>query len=140
VQTPVLARRLGVLLAAATIACESTSGPDREAVAGAYVATTFTTVTNSVSTDQLAAGASLSITLNSDWSTVGQLVVPGANTDGSDFIASMAGSWTLGGTTVAFQQTADTFMREMDFEISGNTLVGDEIFGDTRVIVTLTKS
>lgn len=122
------------------MACESTSGPDRESVAGVYLATTFTTVTNAVSTDRLAAGASLSITLNSDWSTTGQLLVPDGNADGSDFIASMAGTWTLGGTTVTFHQAADTFVREMEFEISGNTLVGDEIFGDTRVVVTLTKS
>lgn len=134
------ARRLVTALAAsAALGCENATGPSMAEVAGVYRATTLTTVTNGVSTDQLAAGTTLDITLMANGSTSGQFIVPGANQDGSDFVASMAGTWTLSGTTVAFQQSADTFMPAMPFVVNGDTLVGDEIFGDTRIIVILSR-
>lgn len=134
------ARRLVTALAAsAALGCENATGPSMAEVAGVYQATTLTTVTNGVSTDQLAAGATLGITLQANGSTSGQFVVPGANEDGSDFVASMAGTWNLSGSTVSFQQSADSFMQAMTFAVRADTLAGDEIFGDTRIIVLLTR-
>jgi hypothetical protein len=53
--------------------------------------------------------------------------------------ANLAGSWTLNGTTVTLNHTADTFLRDMPLQLQGNTLVGDQTFSGTRVEVTLTK-
>ena len=128
-----------MVLLAFTAGCESSTGPDREALAGVWVATTFASWENGVTTDQLAAGSSLSISLALDGTTTGQLVIQGGNADGTDLVASMAGTWTLADGTVDFSQSADTFVRDMSFAVDGNTLKGDEIFGEARVIVTLTK-
>jgi hypothetical protein len=51
----------------------------------------------------------------------------------------MAGTWSLSGSTVTFSQQADTFVRNMSFQVAGNTLVGDDTFNGTRIQVTLTR-
>ncbi len=99
----------------------------------------FTTTENGQTTDWVARGASLKIELAADGTTSGRLLVPGADEDGGDFDASMAGSWTLKGDTVRFQQDADTFVRDMPFLVKGGRLVGSEDFGDVRIDVTLSR-
>jgi hypothetical protein len=108
-------------------------------VAGTYTATTFTTTSGTVTTDQLAAGASFTITLAPDRTTTGRLFVPGADEGGGDLDADMAGTWTLSGSTVEFAQTADTFVRDMPFIATRDRLQGEATFSGTTVRVTLTK-
>lgn len=115
-------------------ACDDSTGLDREDIAGTYTATTFTTTTGGVTTDELDEGASLDLVLSANGNTTGSLVAPG----GSPTL-SMAGSWSLSGNTVTFSQQADSFVRNMAFQVSGNTLVGDETFSGTRIQVTLTR-
>jgi hypothetical protein len=67
-------------------------------------------------------------------STSGSLVAPGGSPS-----ESMAGTWSLSGSTVTFSQQADTFVRNMSFQVAGNTLVGDDTFNGTRIQVTLTR-
>jgi hypothetical protein len=40
---------------------------------------------------------------------------------------------------VTFDQSADTFVRDLTFNILGNTLVAAEIFSGVAVAVTLTR-
>jgi len=111
------------------------------AIIGAYVATTFTLTQGSQApTDVLAAGGSLNITLGGDGSTTGQLSIPASLNGGSALIASMAGTFSLSGTTVTFDQAADTFVRDIDFTVSGRTLQGAAVFPNAVAIsVTLTR-
>lgn len=131
-RNPMLLATLTLLVAGA--ACDDSTGPDRENVAGTYTATTFTTTTGGVTTDQLEDDASLDIVLFVNGTTSGSLVAPGGSPS-----ESMAGTWSLSGNTVTFSQQADTFVRNMSFQVAGNTLVGDETFSGTRIQVTLTK-
>ena len=137
--TQLLRRVATIALAAAALACQDSTGPDKDAVAGSYTATTFTTVTSGTTTNQLAAGATLSITLRVDGTTTGQLFIPASTSGGAAVNEAMNGTWTLSGTTVDFAQSADTFVRDMPFVVEGGALVGDQIFGDTRIVVILTK-
>jgi hypothetical protein len=104
-----------------------------EAVTGTYTATQLTTTEGGTSTNQLAAGASITLTLNANGTTSGRFIVPG------ELDADLTGTWTLSGTTVSLSHSADTFLTDTDFQVQGNRLVGDETFGSTRVQVTLTK-
>jgi hypothetical protein len=128
------------LVVALSMACDGDLfSPSVENVAGSYSATSFTTTTGGVTTDQLAGGASFTITLATNGTTSGRLFVPGGDEGGGDLDADLAGTWTLTGTTVEFAQTADTFVRDMPFTASRNRLQGEATFSGTVVRVTLTK-
>lgn len=107
--------------------------PSVDAVAGTYTATRLRTTEGGTTTDQLAAGASITLTLNANGTTSGQFTVPG------ELDANLTGTWTLNGSTVELNHSADTFLRDTSFEARNNTLVGDETFGSTRVEVILAK-
>jgi hypothetical protein len=49
------------------------------------------------------------------------------------------GLWTLANTQVTFSQSGDTFLRDLVFTVSGNTLVGNGAFSGTTLHVVLTK-
>jgi hypothetical protein len=108
-------------------------------VAGDYVATRLVTTTAGVSTDQLAAGAAITLTLRTNGTTSGTIFAPGGGEDGGDFEADLEGTWTLRGDTVQLAHEADTFLRDMPLIASGKELRGDETFGDTRVELALRK-
>lgn len=120
-------------------ACDSSTAPSTTSVAGIYSATAFTTTTSGVTTDQLAAGATVALVLSPQGSTTGELFIPDAGEGGGDFVADLQGTWTLNGGTVQLSHAADTFLRDMPLTVQGNTLVGDRTFGSTRVQLTLTK-
>jgi hypothetical protein len=61
----------------------------------------------------------IKLTLNANGTTSGQFVVPGEAT------ASLNGNWTLDGTTVRLSHSADTFLRDTDFQLLGTALVGE---------------
>ena len=113
--------------------------PTTANVAGAYTATAFTTTIGGVTTNQLAGGASLTMTLATTGTITGRLFVPGAAEGGGNLDSDMAGTWTLTGSTVQFTQAADTFVRDMSFVASENRLTGDATFSGTRIHVVLTK-
>ena len=137
-----LHRRSAALVCAFLIsasACDdSSTEPTPSSVAGTYFATQFTTTTGTTTTNQLAAGASVTLVLDPSGSTSGRLFVPGSASSGID--APLTGSWSiLNGRDVGLTSTVDTFMRDMLFTVSGNTLVGDQTFGSTRIRIVLTK-
>ena len=128
------------LAAALTVAlvtgCENPLTVDD--LAGSYIAATFTTESGGTQ-DLLATGASITMTLNSDGSTQGRLLVPGGNEDGSDFDADLSGTWTLNGSEVSFDHAADTFIRDMSFAADQNRLTGQATFGAATLHVVLQK-
>lgn len=108
-------------------------------VAGTYQATTLTVTEDGQTTDVLADGGELTLTLALDGRTSGRLFVPGAGEGGGDFEADMAGTWTLQNGVVTFQQSADTFVRDMAFNASPGKLEGEGTFSGVTIRVALTK-
>jgi len=116
--------------------CDSTS-PNEE-VAGSYAATTFLYIpTGQQPQDVLAAGGSLAIGLTGDGTTTGTLFVPATITGTGDLIESMAGTFTRTGATLTFDQEADTFVRDVTWTVSRNTLTGTYSDADASIEVTL---
>ena len=140
------ARHRARLLALVTFAsawvsgCGSDSPSHPSSLAGTYVATVFrVTPTGESTIDVLAAGGSLSVTIASDNTASGSLSIP-ASVAGTPFTASMAGTVVQSGSTVQFQQTADTFVRNLTFTIVGNTLQAtSQVAGAGSFTITLTR-
>ena len=128
---------------AAVVACSDAFKPTTESVVGDYSLQTLTTTDTSGTTDWVAAGSTLTLRLESNGTTIGHFFIPGAGEGGGDFNADMAGTWSLTGDVITFTQTADTFVRDMDFTAGKDRLSGDQTFGfntiATRVRIVLTK-
>jgi len=131
---------LSVVAVAVVVACDHSFLPTAGTVPGIYAARTFTTTDSSgTTTDWIVAGGSLNLILAQGGAAGGQLLLPGMGPAGSDFIASMTGTWELIGTTVRLTQSADTFVRDMPWLAGENLLTGDHTFDGTRVRVVLVK-
>jgi hypothetical protein len=121
---------------------DSTSPPDSRLV-GSYTAVQFSTTGSSGQTDQLNAGSTVQITLNADGSTSGHMHLAATNANpAGDF--DLAGTWRSNGSTVAFTQAADNFVRNMTFTIQPFAtgvwdLVANQAFSGTLVQLTLRK-
>jgi hypothetical protein len=109
------------------------------AAGGEFGAFSFTTLANGETTDWLAIGAELTLDLRADGTVTGRLFVPEADEDGGDLDEGMNGTWTLDGNTVRFQQTADTFVRDLAFDWTDGVLTGERTFDDHRVRVVLLR-
>jgi hypothetical protein len=134
----------GVLLAATVLACGSDNSTEPGlALEGNYTATQWVTTGGSGQTNQLLAGSTLNITLNSNGSTTGHLHIA-ASGGNPTFDADMVGTWAKSGNTVTFSQSADTFVRNIPFTVVANganwALVGDQVFSGTRIQLTLTRA
>lgn len=112
--------------------------PTVASVAGTYQATTFTFDGGAGPTNLLALGATVTITLAPDGTTTGHMFVPDV-LDGGDLDADLAGTWTLTGSTVAFVQEVDTFMRDVLFTAEPDRLRARGTFGEEVVVLVLTK-
>lgn len=140
------ARQLSVvtalpLLALVLFACDDDATGIDEDLVGSYQATTFTVTTDDGTTDVLAEGGSLDITLAADGTTSGTLIIPATQSEsGEEEQASMSGTWSIESGTVTFEQDADTFVRDMGFQASEGRLEGEETFGEETVHVILESS
>ncbi len=76
---------------------EDTFSPTVATVAGSYTASSLTLTSSVGTTDLLALGSTVAITLAADGTTSGRLFVPGGEDDGSDLDVDLAGTWTLSG-------------------------------------------
>ena len=134
-----------ILSSAVFMACGSDKGPTDTGISitGNYTATQWLTTGGSGQTNQLLAGSTLAITLNANGTTSGHMhLVASGNNPAVE--ADMAGTWSLSGTTVDFSQSADTFVRDMQFSVVANgvkwALEGDHVFSGTEIKITLTPS
>lgn len=132
--------RMGIVGLALATGCGGDSfTPTEETVAGSYSATVLTLTTGGQTTDYLALGATVDLTLAADGTTTGRLFVPGGAEGGGNLDADLAGTWDLNGRVVTFNQTADTFIRDSEFSAGENTLTGQEIFSGTTVRLVLAR-
>jgi hypothetical protein len=130
---------LSLVVALGACGADTSFSPTVDTVAGAYPATTFTVTTATGTTNLLASGATVSLTLAADGTMGGRLIVPAGAEDGGDLDADLAGGWVLKGSTVTFGQSADTFIRDLEFVASRNRLSGAGTFDGTTIRLVLTK-
>lgn len=140
---PAPLRRLIALGAVSLLACggdDGPVGPTVAEVAGTYTATTFTGTQGGTTTDLLAAGASVTATLAPDGTSTGRLFVPATVSGGLGTVdEDLGGTWQLNGTTVRFNQAADTFLRDLVLAVGVNRLQGEDVFAGVTLRITLTK-
>ena len=135
---------LSIALPALLLACGDSTSPASDIAVGDYTAVTFTTTGNSGVRDEIQAGSTLVLNLKDNGTTSGHLHIA-ANGAAPAFDADMAGTWTRAGTTVDINQSADTFVRDMPFELvptnSGDTwnLEGTGGFSGTEIQITLQR-
>jgi hypothetical protein len=134
---------LAAVIGLAACGSDSTGVTGGSAV-GSYTAISFVTSGSSGQTNQIAAGSTLSINLAANGTTSGHLHVAPTNTTPA-LDADLTGTWQQQGTTVTFDQAADTFVRDMPFTlvndlVNGSTLVGDQTFSGTNIKITLKRA
>ncbi len=114
-------------------------------ITGAWIATQFlVTPTGQAQIDVLAAGGSLTITVEYSQATSGSLSIPASINGGTPLNASMAGTATYNYNTArtTFTQAADTFVRDLSWQLNGGktTLsVTNQTAGSASFTITLTK-
>ena len=138
-----LAPRVAIaLLAAALAACgdSSTAPTGRDQLVGTYTATSFKTTIAGTTTDQLALGASVSLTLADDGTTSGDLFIPQQPGLPNDVDESLVGTWTLDGGVVHLHIDADVVLGDIPLTPqSGGQLTGTGTFQGVLVQITLSK-
>ena len=132
------------LLAAAAVvtavACSDAFKPSIENVLGDYSLRTFETTDTSGTINWVQRGGTMTISLGPLGVTTGHVFMPGAAEGGGDFDQLLIGDWTLTGNTITFDMPAvDTFVRDMPWRVTKNSLSGDHTFGGTRIRVVLSK-
>jgi hypothetical protein len=109
-----------------------------EDIAGSYISTTFTVTRVGGSPENaLLAGALITIQLDPDGTTRGELEIPFRITRGEPVNESMTGTATRNGNTLRFDQTADTFVRDIVWTIGPGTVSGSYSNAEATVEVTL---
>ena len=109
-------------------------------VAGTYNATLFTATNSTGTLNLLSLGATVHVVLNPDGTTTGHLFVPDLGQEDGELDADLTGTWTLSGSTVTFSQTADTFIRDVEFTASQNSLESEGTFDGTTLHLALAKT
>lgn len=131
-----------IVLPALFLACGDSTSPPVDIAVGNYTAVVFQTTSSSGQKDELAAGSTLVLNLSTNGTTSGHLHIA-ASAASPSFDADMAGTWTRAGTTVDINQSADTFVRDMPFQLTPYTgtwdLVGNAGFSGTQVVITLRR-
>ncbi len=133
---------VAVLVAVGTLtACGDDGAVDPDSIAGAYTATTFrATPTGAAEINVLGEGGSLVITIASGNATTGTLSLPAAVTGTVATQASMAGTAVRNGSGVTFTQSADTFVRDLNWTFASNTLsVTNQSVGGATYTIVLTR-
>ncbi len=130
-------------LPALLLACGDSTSPSGNSAAGNYTAIYFVTTGGGGQRNEIQAGSTLILNLKADGTTSGHLHIA-ASGGSQPFEADMAGTWTQNGMTVDISQIADTFVGDTLFTLApdpngGWDLVGDDVFSNTRVQVTLKR-
>lgn len=125
---------LALLLAVGCGGSDDPVSPALGSVAGHYVATSLTTNTLGVTTNELATGSEVSLTLREDGSATGNIYIASF-----EHRETFEGTWKLERGVVELDSPSDGLLRDVDLAVRGNTLVGDRWLGVTRIQLTLTK-
>ncbi len=132
---------LGVAVAAASaLACgELTPGPGN--LAGSYLPSLFLiTPTGQPQIDVLLQGGSLNIAITASNTTSGQLSLPATVTGTTPLLALMTGDAVVTGSTLQFQQNADTFIRNLTWTVKRDTLeVVNQVVGGASYTIKMPK-
>jgi hypothetical protein len=113
--------------------------PSLATVQGTYNASRFTATSDATGTvNLLSMGATVHVVLEPDGTTTGHLSVPDLGEGAVE--ADLTGTWTLSGNIVTFSQTADTFIRDVEFTAAQNSLDAEGTFEGTTVHLTLSKT
>ncbi len=122
-------------------ACGDDGLIDPNPIAGAYTATTFrVTPAGQSEIDVLTQGGALVIAIGVDNTTAGTLNLPAVVTGDEALQASMAGTAELNGSGVQFDQTADTFVRDLNWAFTNNTIsVTNQSVGGASFTIVLTR-
>ncbi|HXE56899.1 MAG TPA: hypothetical protein VNK43_02765 [Gemmatimonadales bacterium] len=114
------------------------STPD--SVSGFYVATGAVGTLAGLTTDYLAAGGAVDLTLAPDSSSWGTVYLPGAATDGGDLRASLLGRWTVAGRAVSLALERGSFLAGVPLRVGPTALVCSvDLTGGARLELTLTR-
>lgn len=122
--------------------CSDSFSPSIDTVSGIYTAGRLETVSGGITTNQLAGGATLTLQLaanRTNRTTTGRLFLPGGGDGGGDIDESLAGTWTLAGSSVDLTEAADTFLRDIVLTASEGQLIGELTSAGTTIRVTLEK-
>lgn len=118
---------------------DSSFSPTVENVSGTYHATTLTATQGNISTDLLALGATITMTLNANGTTEGRLLGPGLDEGGEDLDVDLAGTWTLADGIVTFDQQGDSFIPDLPFTAGENRLTTNGTAGPATIHLVLSK-
>jgi hypothetical protein len=129
-----------LLLLSASCGGDDPFSPTEENVAGTYEATALTVTAGGITVNALGLGASLELVLNPGGTTTGRLLAPGLGEGGEDIDADLTGTWSLTGSTVTFEHTSDTFIRDVPFTAERNRLSAEGTFQGAVIRATLTKT
>lgn len=125
---------LALMLAVACGDGDDPVSPSRNSVVGHYVATSLTTNTLGITTNELATGSAVSLTLREDGTATGDIYIASF-----EHREAFEGTWKLERDVVELDSPTDGLLRDVDLTVRGNTLVGDRWQGVTRIRLTLTK-
>ena len=125
---------LALMLAVACGGGDDPVSPARASVAGHYVATSLTTNTLGITTNELATGSAVTLTLREDGTATGDIYIASF-----EHREAFQGTWKLERDVVELDSPSDGLLRDVDLTVRGNTLVGDRWLGVTRIQLTLTK-
>ena len=134
-------RTLSLIAAALLLASCSDNDANPTTLAGTYNASAFTvTPSGQAAINVLSAGGSLTMTITSDGVVSGSMSLPASVTGGAPLVADMIGVATQSGTTVTFDQTADTFVRDLNWKLSAEGLsVTSQSAGSASYTITLAR-
>jgi alpha-tubulin suppressor-like RCC1 family protein len=123
-------------------ACDAATAPTLESVVGSYVASTFTLQSGPAALDMLSQGAWVNLTLAPEGRTLGHVYLPAPNDTSADFDADLAGEWVFHDrdTTVTIEHTPGTFLRDIRFHASGDSLAGSVTHEGTTARIALTRT
>lgn len=128
------------ILLAGVSACGDSFSPTVEKMAGMYQAFTFEVTDTSGTRDYVGDGNIFLLTLDANGTVAGRLRLIGAGEGGADIDADMAGTWTLEHGIITFEQTADTFVRDVEFLAGPGVLRTEFVDDGTSVRIRMVRS
>lgn len=121
-------------------ACGDSPNDPTAQVAGSYSATVATVTQGSFTLNLLQAGFLIDITLTPQGQTTGRFVTPAEFSESGRMEEdNLVGTWTLTGDRVRFSHAADTYLRDTEFRVEGNTLVSELSERGTTIRTVLTR-